>query len=56
MQKSVNILTFAKIDMTDTQRPAAPTPANALPKIKTFADGETAQIKLPSSNVTMHMR
>lgn len=48
--------TFAMIAIIDTHNPDAPTPATARPNIRKFTDGETAQNKLPTSNMAIAAR
>jgi len=48
------ILIGAMIDMMETHRPAAPSPATALQKIGKFVEDATVQKRLPTLN--MHMK
>jgi hypothetical protein len=50
------IFTCATMDIIDTQRPAAPTPATTLPKIRKTTEGEIAQNKLPISKMPIETR
>jgi hypothetical protein len=43
----------AMMERQEPKMPAAPTPANARPKMRTFMVGATPQISEPTSKITM---